>query len=208
MSGGIFVVNIFKHQHIPELFFSPFWETTAIGELRRVFIGTEQTIPQGDIREIVLVHVVLVMNGMKLGGLDKESKPFGRPDVGMVEVLARGAEEVVPESPHQGTPQQRIQHQRAENGVAQYLNGVLVERRQYFNARRRVMDLVKNQPESFRVPQPMPPVEEERADEPAHEPFRQRHVPGGQLEQRYVAEDLNPEPRGRQNNQQLRQIDP
>jgi hypothetical protein len=45
VSGGIFVVNIFKHQHIPELFFSPCWETTAIGELRRVFIGAEQTIP-------------------------------------------------------------------------------------------------------------------------------------------------------------------
>jgi hypothetical protein len=34
------------------------------------------------------------MNGMKLGGLDKEPKPFGRPDVGMVKVLARGAEKV------------------------------------------------------------------------------------------------------------------
>src|SRR3972149_4976385 len=146
------------------------------------------------------------MYGMKLGGLNKESQPFGRPDVGMVEVLARGAKKVEPESSHHGTSQQRIQHQRAENGIAQYLNGVLVERRQYFNARRRVMDLVKNQPESFRMPQPMPPVEEERADEPAHEPFRQRHVPGGQLEQRYVAEDLNPESRGRQDNQQLRQI--
>jgi len=43
MSGGIFVVNIFKHQHIPELFFSPFWETATIGELRRVYklFGTE-----------------------------------------------------------------------------------------------------------------------------------------------------------------------
>ena len=127
VSGRIFVVNIFKHQHIPKFLFSPFGETTAVGKLRRVFIGAEQTIPQGDIREIVLVHVVLVMNGMKLGGLDKESKPFGRPDVGMVEVLARGAEKVEPESPHHGTSQQRIQHQRAENGIAQYLNGVLVE---------------------------------------------------------------------------------
>ena len=118
VSGGIFVVNILKHQHIPELFFSPFWESTALGELRRVLIGTEQTIPKGDIRKIVFVHVVLVMNGVKLGGLDEESKPFGRPDVGMVEVFARGAEEVVPESPHHGTPQQRVQHQRAENGIA------------------------------------------------------------------------------------------
>lgn len=147
------------------------------------------------------------MNGMKLRCLDEVSKPFGRPDVGMVEVFARSAEEVVPKSPHHGTSQQRIQHQCAENGIAQYLNGMLVKRRQYFNARRRVMDLVKNQPESFRMPQPMPPVEEERADESAHEPFRQRHVPGGQLEQRYVAEYLNPEPRSRENNQQLRQID-
>ena len=61
MSDWIFVVNIFKHQHIPELFFRPFGETTTISELRRVFIGAEQTIPQGDIREIVLVYVVLVM---------------------------------------------------------------------------------------------------------------------------------------------------
>jgi len=149
VSGGIFVVNVFKHQHIPELFFCPLWKATAIGELRRVLIGAEQTIPKRDIREIVFVHVVLVMNGMKLGGLDKESKPLGRPDVGMVEVLARGAKKVEPESSHHGTSQQRIQHQRAENGVAQYLNGVLIERRQYFNARRRVMDLVKNQPESM-----------------------------------------------------------
>ena len=77
MSGRIFVVNILKHQHIPELFFGSFGETAAIGELRRVFIGAEQTIPQGNIREIVLVHVVLVMDGMKLGGLDKEPKPIG-----------------------------------------------------------------------------------------------------------------------------------
>ena len=79
MSGWIFVVNIFKHQHIPEFFFRSLWETTEIGKLRRVYIGAEQTIPEGDIREIVFVHVVLVMNGMKLGGLNKESKPFGCP---------------------------------------------------------------------------------------------------------------------------------
>jgi len=60
VSGGIFVVNIFKHQHIPELFFRPFGEAAALGELRRVFIGAEQTIPKGDIREIVLVHVPFI----------------------------------------------------------------------------------------------------------------------------------------------------
>lgn len=38
VSGGIFVVNILKHQHIPEFLFSPFRETTALDELRRVFI--------------------------------------------------------------------------------------------------------------------------------------------------------------------------
>jgi len=42
VSGGIFVVNIFKHQHIPELFFSPFWEATAIGVLRRTETGVTE----------------------------------------------------------------------------------------------------------------------------------------------------------------------
>lgn len=30
------MVNIFKHQHLPELFFRSFRETTALGEHRRV----------------------------------------------------------------------------------------------------------------------------------------------------------------------------
>jgi len=46
VSGGIFVVNILKHQHIPELFFSPFWEATAIDELRRTETGVRLRCPQ------------------------------------------------------------------------------------------------------------------------------------------------------------------
>jgi hypothetical protein len=45
-SGGIFVVNILKHQHIPEFFFGSFWEATAIGELRRTETGARLRCPQ------------------------------------------------------------------------------------------------------------------------------------------------------------------
>jgi hypothetical protein len=85
VSGGIFVVDVLKHQHFPELFFCALRETAALSELGRVFVGAKQTIPQRDVPEIVLVHVVLVMDGMELGGLNEEAQPFGRPDVGVIE---------------------------------------------------------------------------------------------------------------------------
>ena len=42
-----------------------------------------------------------------------------------------------------------------------------------------MVDLVECEPPAFLVSKDVPPVEEERPDEPAHETLRQRHIPGG-----------------------------
>jgi hypothetical protein len=47
-----------------------------------------------------------------------------------------------------------------------------------------MMNLVEDEPPSFCVPESVPPIKEERANEPTNEAFEQRHVPIRKLEQR------------------------
>src|SRR5215831_16093403 len=69
-----------------------------------------------------------------------------------------------------------------------------------------MMDLMEHKPETVLVSYNVPPVEEERSDKPAHEPFQRWHPPSGQVEHRYV-EDSDPCPRRDESNAELSGID-
>src|SRR5882672_6602697 len=97
--------------------------------------------------------------------------------IGVIKIFPSASEKVVPEKSHQRTTEQRIQNDCAENGIAQDLNRVLVEGRHELDTRRRMMNLVKDEPPSFYVSESVPPIKEERADEPTDEAFEQWHVP-------------------------------
>jgi hypothetical protein len=68
-----------------------------------------------------------------------------------------------------------------------------------------MMNLMEYKPESILVPQHVPPIKEKCSNEPPDEAFRERHVPGGQMENRDV-KDPNPKPRGGQSNSELYEI--
>src|SRR5215831_15476468 len=65
-----------------------------------------------------------------------------------------------------------------------------------------MMDLMEHKPETVFVSYNVPPVEEERSDKPAYEPFQCWHPPGGQVEHRCV-EDSDPCPRRDESNAKL-----
>src|SRR5258708_5691643 len=69
-----------------------------------------------------------------------------------------------------------------------------------------MMNLMEDEPPSLCVSESVPPIKEERANEPTNEAFEQRHVPIRKLEQGYVAEYVYPQSCCGNGNNQLRQI--
>jgi hypothetical protein len=103
--------------------------------------------------------------------LNEETKPGWSADVSVVEIFTGRGKEVIPKRTHHGAPEQGIQHQSAQDGVAQDFNRVFVEGRRNLNTRWRVVYLMKDKPETFAVTDAMPPIEEKRADNPTDESF-------------------------------------
>ena len=62
------------------------------------------------------------------------------------------------------------------------------------------------EPPTLCVPKTMPPVEEERSDEPSHKALDDGHLPVRELEERQVTEDLYPQPSCGESYQELRQV--
>ena len=188
-----FVVDILERKHRSELLFGSRRETASNCKLSRVLVGSEQSIPEWNVREAVRVNVELMMYGVKFRGLDNKSEPCGCPHIGMVEILACGSEEVVPERAHHGATQQRVQDDGAENCVAQNFDRMFVKGRRDLDSGGRMMYLMEHNPESVFVPQYMPPIKEEGSDEPADKALRQWHVPSRKLEDRET-KYANPQP--------------
>jgi hypothetical protein len=61
---------------------------------------------------------------------------------------------------------------------------MLVKRGYSLDPRRRVMDLVEDVPEPIKMPNAVPPIEEEGADEPSDEALDNRHLQRRKLKQR------------------------
>ncbi|MFT3765101.1 MAG: hypothetical protein QM820_06245 [Minicystis sp.] len=87
-------------------------------------------------------------------------------------------------------------------------NRVLVERGDDLDARRRVVDLVKDAPEAIFVAEAVPPVEEEGADQPRQEALQRRHAEAVQAEERRAGEVAVPHPVQAQGDDELAEVHP
>src|SRR4051794_28127110 len=70
-----------------------------------------------------------------------------------------------------------------------------------------MMDLVKSEPKAVDVANAMPPIENEGAEQPAGESFRDWEVQRSKFEDRVGAERLLPQIHGRERYDQLNQVD-
>ena len=84
---------------------------------------------------------------------------------------------------------------------------MLVERGDRLDARWRMVHLMEDEPETMDVADAMPPVEKERASEPADEALQHRVWERGQVEQRNAGQQINPKAIGTERNDGLRQVD-
>ena len=97
-----------------------------------------------------------------------------RPDVRMIEELARCREKIEPERALERASEQRVHDDGRQRAVRQDLHRMLVEGGQGLDARRRMVDLVEDNPEARKMANAVPPVEDERADKPADKSLQYR----------------------------------
>ena len=88
-------------------------KSTLGHEFGRVPISSKQPVPDGDIGKIEFMNVKLMMDGMKLGGLDKIAHPGRGFEIGVIKTFASSREEVIPECAEHRTAKHRIQDERA-----------------------------------------------------------------------------------------------
>src|SRR5205807_10013409 len=100
-SACAFRVNVLERQHFDQFCFSTWRKTAAFNKSRRILVGPENTVPNGKIAVVELVNVELVVYGMQLGRLNEVSKPGGRMDIAVIEILAGSREKVVPKGSQQ-----------------------------------------------------------------------------------------------------------
>ena len=90
------VVNVLVKEHILELAFA-FGPEAALPVIRRwVFESAEKHIPNGEVREIFVMLVTLVMDAVHFRTLEKITDPAGGSDVHVVEVFTEGSIEQAP----------------------------------------------------------------------------------------------------------------
>src|SRR5215467_10293612 len=112
------------------------------------------------------MDIELMMDRVQLRGLDEILHPMWRPDVRVIEELARRGKKIEPERALERTSEQRVHDDGRQRAVRQDLYRMLVEGGQSFDTRRRVVDLVEDDPEAAQVTHAVPLVENECADEP------------------------------------------
>jgi hypothetical protein len=103
-------------------------------------------------------------------------QPARRLEIGVVKKLAGRGEYVEPHCALQRAAQQRIKHGGGERAVGENFDGMLVERGDRLDPGRRMVYLVKQHPPSVHVTDPVPPVEEECADQPADKTLDRRQL--------------------------------
>ena len=127
-------MDILEDQHGAEALLGPGWKSAPLAERGCIPIRAEHPVPERDIPEVEAVQIVLMMDGVELGGLDHVAQPARRLQVRVIEVLARCGEEVVPEGAEHRTTEDRVQQNRRDHRVRKDLDRVLVERRQDLDA--------------------------------------------------------------------------
>src|SRR4051812_40942028 len=97
ISPLVLEIDILECEHGSQLFLGTLGKAAPINKVGRVLVCGEQSIPQRNVAEVVLVDVVLMMHRMKLRCLNEVAKPPWSADVRVIEVFTDAGEEVVPE---------------------------------------------------------------------------------------------------------------
>src|SRR5262252_2219689 len=91
--GGSIVIDVLESQHFCQLLLLTSRKTTPLCEAIGVLKRTEQAIPPGNVAKVVFVHIQLMMDRVVFRALNEPPYELRRTDVGVIEVLACGAEE-------------------------------------------------------------------------------------------------------------------
>jgi hypothetical protein len=113
------------------------------------------------------MDIELMMDRVQLRSLDEILHPMWRPDVRVIEQLAGRSEKIEPERAPKRASEQWVHDVGRQRAVRQNLYRMFVEGGHSLDARRRMVNLVEDNPEAGEVADAMPPVEDECADEPA-----------------------------------------
>ncbi len=152
---GALVVHVPEGEQVFEAVLPPVVVAARVLEPPGVLERSEHDVEDRQVREVVGVVVVLVVDAVRLGPLDDEAEPVRRRDVPVVEELRHGRHQRVVHARLDRAAQQHVHDARAEQRVHRNLDGVLVERRHDLDPARRVVQLVAQQPEQPRlVPKP------------------------------------------------------
>src|SRR5882672_12442660 len=116
-SGGCVKVDVFEREHRNQFFLGTSRESAALYEFSGVLVGSEHSIPERNIAEVIFMDVELMMYRMQFGRLNQVSEPMRCSHIGVIKIFSSASEEVVPERPHQRTTEQRVQDDGAENGI-------------------------------------------------------------------------------------------
>ena len=108
-----------------------------------------------------------MMDRVQLRSLDEILHPMWRPDVRVVEQLARRSEKIEPERALKRASEQWVHDGgRSARCPSGSVLDVCVESGHRLDARRRMVNLVEDNPEAGEVADAVSPVEDECADEP------------------------------------------
>ena len=147
-----------------------------------------------------------MMDGMVFWSLDEQAKPLWRSYVGVIEILTHRSEEGGPSSGHGGSTKHTVDEEPSQDRVGSNFDGMLVERCNQFDSGWAVMDLVEDQPETVRVSDSVPPVKDERANEPVESAFRYRVGPLPKFKQSMASKVAVPSEAAKANKGQLHEV--
>lgn len=193
------IVNVLAGKHLKQLLLLWVIESTGMNPRFRVLVRTEQHVPPRDVAVVVPVAIAMVVDSMHFGALEDEANPAGRPDVGVIEELAQRGTQRVDRASLQREPEHRVHEQAADDRVDDHLAGMLVERRDYLQALRTMVDLMESAPQQVVLVAPtVPPIEDKSGDE-----VRDQAANGGRdmlrkLEQRRPGKPALPRQAGKQ----------
>ena len=112
------------------------------------------------------MFAIFMMDSMHLRPLEDIADPVRSLNISVIEELADGGKKRVNGGGFWRETKKAIHQQATQDRVDRHFDGMLVKRSEHFDATRTVMNLVKDQPEPLDMADAMPPIKDERADEP------------------------------------------
>ena len=126
-------MNILERKHLPELLLA-LGIKSAGDFLLRILERAEHPIENREIRVVIRVALILMMNAVRFRTLDEPAQPVRRANVPMIDVFRHTGEQRVIGGGRDTAPEQGINDGGAEQRVESDLDRVLVKAGHYLNA--------------------------------------------------------------------------